>query len=77
MLGKFQSIEIAKRSYWLKAFLTKSKSIITENVLNQWKTIKILQIAGCNRNFFQMDIKIHKFKFIRFSQPSKTHLLIM
>ena len=40
MLEKLQPIKIAKRFYWLNAFLTKSKSILTENVLNQWKTIK-------------------------------------
>ena len=40
MLENFQPIKIAKRFYWLNAFLTKSKSILTENVLNQWKIIK-------------------------------------
>ena len=35
MLEKFQPIKIAKRYYWLNAFLTKSKSILTEKVLNQ------------------------------------------
>ena len=35
MLEKFQPIKIAKRFYWLKAFLTKSKSILTKNVLSQ------------------------------------------
>ena len=34
MLEKFQPIKIAKRSYWLDASLTKSKSILTENVLS-------------------------------------------
>ena len=46
MLEKFQPIKIAKHSYWVNAFLTKSMSILTENVLNQWKKSKILQIAG-------------------------------
>ena len=32
MLENIQPIKISKRSYWLKAFLTKSKSILTENV---------------------------------------------
>ena len=45
MLEKFQPIKIAKRFYWLNAFLTKSKSILTENVLNQWKIIK--NIINC------------------------------
>ena len=31
MLEKFQLNKIAKRSYLLKAFLTKSKSILTQN----------------------------------------------
>ena len=33
MLEKFQPIKIAKRFYWLNAFLTKSKSLLTENVI--------------------------------------------
>ena len=68
MLEKFQPIKIAKRPYRLNAFLTKSKSILTENVLNQWKKIKILQIAGYNRNTIQINIKIYEFKFIRIFQ---------
>ena len=32
MLDKFQPIKFVKRSYWLTAFFTKSKSILTENV---------------------------------------------
>ena len=40
MLEKFQPIKIAKRSYWLNTFLTKAKSILAENVLNQRKLIK-------------------------------------
>ena len=40
MLEEFQPIEIAKLSYWLKAFLTKTKSILAEIVLNQRKIIK-------------------------------------
>ena len=39
MLEKFQSIKIPKRSYWLNAFLTKSKSILTENALNLEKLV--------------------------------------
>ena len=31
MLEKFQSIKIASRSYWLNAFLAKTKSKLTEN----------------------------------------------
>ena len=31
MLKQFQPIKIASRSYWLNAFLAKSKSILTEN----------------------------------------------
>ena len=49
MLENFQPIKIAKRFYWLNAFLTKPKSILTENVFNQWKTIlKKFRIAGYN-----------------------------
>ena len=68
MLEKFQPIKIAKRSYWLNAFLTKSMSILTENVLNQWKKSKILQIAGYNRITIQIIIKISEFKIIRIFQ---------
>ena len=46
MLEKFKPIKLAKRSYWLNAFLTNSKSILTENVLNQWKIIKKFYILG-------------------------------
>ena len=46
MLEKFQPIKIAKRFYWLNAFLTKSKSILTENVLNQMKIIKHITNCG-------------------------------
>ena len=42
MIEKFQPNNIVKRSYWLNAFLTKSKSMLTETVLNQWKIIKII-----------------------------------
>ena len=65
MLEKFQPIKIAKHSYWLNAFLTKSMSILTENVLNQWKKSKILQIAGYNCITIQIIIKISEFKIIR------------
>ena len=65
MLEKFKPIKIAKRSYWLNAFLTKSMSILTENVLNQWKKSKTLQIAGYNRITIQIIIKISEFKIIR------------
>ena len=34
MLEKFQTIKIAKRSYWLNAFPRKPKSKLTENVLS-------------------------------------------
>ena len=69
MLEKFQPIKIAKRSYWLNAFLTKSKSILTENVLNQRKIIKFfLQIAGYNCDTIEINIKIYEFKFIRMFQ---------
>ena len=68
MLEKFQPIKIAKRSYWLNAFLTKSKSILTENILNQ---LKILQIEGYNCNTIQIIIKINEVKIITFSQSSK------
>ena len=46
MLEKLQPIKIAKRSYWLNAFLTKSKSILTENVINQWKKIENITNSG-------------------------------
>ena len=39
-LEKFHPLKIARRSYWLNAFLTKSKSILTGSVSNQWKIIK-------------------------------------
>ena len=31
MLEKFQPVKTSIRSYWLNSFLTKSKSILTEN----------------------------------------------
>ena len=40
MLEKLQPIKIAKRFNWLNVILTKSKSKLTENVLNQWKKTK-------------------------------------
>ena len=46
LLKNFQPIKIAKRSYWLNAFLTKSKSKLSENVLNQWKVIKNITNCG-------------------------------
>ena len=46
MLEKFQPIKIAERFYWLNAFLTKSKSKLTENVLNQCKIIKNITKCG-------------------------------
>ena len=68
MLEKFQLIKIAKRSYWLNAFLTKSKSILTENVLNQRKIIKNKANCGLQRNTNQINIKIYEFKLIRIFQ---------
>ena len=66
MLEKFQPIKIAKRSYWLNGFLTKPKSILTENVLNQWKMIKNIINCGYNRNTIQINTKIYELKFIKF-----------
>ena len=65
MLEKFQPIKIAKLFYWLNAFLTKSKSILTENVLNQWKTIKKITNCGLQPNTIHMIIKINEVKIIR------------
>ena len=39
MLEKFQPIKIAKRFYWLNAFLTKSKSIFRENGIQWYKML--------------------------------------
>ena len=52
MLEKFQPIKIAMRFYWLNAFLTKSKSIVAENVLNQWKIIKNIKICGLQPQYY-------------------------
>ena len=52
MLGKLQPIEIAKRFYWLNTFLTKSKSILTENVLFQWKIIKNITNFGLQPHYY-------------------------
>ena len=52
MLENFQQIKTAKRFYWLNAFLTKSKSILTENVLNQWKIIKNNTNCGLQPQYF-------------------------
>ena len=62
MLEKLQPIKIAKHFYWLNAFLTKSKSILTENVLNQWKTIKKITNCGLQPNTIQIIIKINEVK---------------
>ena len=69
MLEKFQPIKIAKRFYWLNAFLTKSMSKLTENALNQWKVKKyIFQTAGYNCITIQIIFKIIEFKIIRIFQ---------
>ena len=74
MLEKFQPIKIAKRFYWLNAFLTKSKSVLTENVLHQWKIIEnftnciTIQIFSYNRITIQIIIKINEFKIRRIFQ---------
>ena len=52
MLEKSQPIKIAKRFYWQNAFLTKSKSILTENVLNQWKIIKKITNCGLQPQYY-------------------------
>ena len=52
MLEKFQPIKIAKRFHWLNAFLTKSKPILTENVLNQWKIIKNITNCGLQPQYY-------------------------
>ena len=52
MLEKSQPIKIAKRSYWLNAFLTKSKSILTENVLSQRKIIKNFTNCGLQPQYY-------------------------
>ena len=52
MLEKFQPIKIAKRFYWLNAFLTKSKSVLAENVLNQWKIIKNIKNCGLQPQYY-------------------------
>ena len=77
MLEKFHSIKIAKRSYWLTAFLTKSKSILTENVLNQWKLIKNIPNCPLQPQYYSdknqdILVQVHK----NFS-VLKSHLLII
>ena len=76
MLEKFQPIKIAKRFYWLNAFLTKSKSVLTENVLNQLKIIENIKIGGFNRNTIQIRIKINEVKILRIFQSSKIICLL-
>ena len=68
MLDKFQPIKMDNCFYWLYAFLAKSNSMLTENVLNQWKITKILQIAGYSGITIQVIIKISEFKIIRIFQ---------
>ena len=68
MLEKLQPIKIAKRFFWLNAFIRKSKSVLTEKVLNQWKIIKNITNCGYNRNTIQMIIKIDEVKIIRIFQ---------
>ena len=65
MLEKLQPIKIAKCFYWLNAFLAKSKSVLTENVLNQLKIIENIKIGGFNRNTIQIIIKINEVKILR------------
>ena len=52
MLEKFQPIKIAKRFFWLNAFVTKSKAMLTENVLNQWKIIKNITNCGLYPQYY-------------------------
>ena len=52
MLDKFQTIKIAKRFFWLNTFLPKSKSKLTENVLNHWKIIKTITNCGLQPQFY-------------------------
>ena len=46
LLERSHLIKIARRFYWLNAFLTKPKSVLTENVLNQWTIIKNITNCG-------------------------------
>ena len=68
MLEKFEPIKIAKRLYWLNAFLTKSKSILTENVLNQWKIIKNITSCGLQPQYYSDNHKVDEVKIIRIFQ---------
>ena len=49
---KFQRVKIAKCSYRLNGFLTKSKSILTENELNQQKIIKNFTNCGLQPQYY-------------------------
>ena len=65
MLEKFQQIKIAERSYWLNASPTKSKSILTENVLNQKKIIKNITNCGLQPQYYSdkhqdLSVQVHK-----------------
>ena len=50
MLEKFEPIKIAKRFYWLNAFLTKSKSICRENGIQWYKMLAkdVIQLNNYN-----------------------------
>ena len=52
MLEKFEPIKMAKRFYCLNALLTKSKSILTENVLNQLKILKNITNCGLQPQYY-------------------------
>ena len=65
MLEKFEPIKIAKRFYWLNAFLTKSKSILTENVLNQWKIIKNITSCVLQPQYYSDNHQVDEVKIIR------------
>ena len=68
MLEKFQPIKIAKRSYWLNAFLTKSKSILTENV-NIINIIVEDRIGEDTIIFFSFFRKLGSLKYYICSNP--------
>ena len=60
MLEKFQPIKIARLSYWLNAFLAKSKPILTEKVY-------IINIIAAD--VIDADILIIVFRFSIFRKP--------
>ena len=77
MLEKLQPIKIAKRFNWLNVILTKSKSKLTENVLNQWKKTKNITNCGLQLHYYSDNLQYKLAQNHTNFSLLKTHLLII